>query len=84
MGIETVEDLRELGWEDACVRWSDAYPLRLNVNAFSGVVAATEGVDWQELDVGWKARIRALKARLARTQALTAGPPTPASRRRRA
>lgn len=64
IGVETVDHLRELGWEEACIRWSEAYPLRLNVNAFSGIVAAIEGVDWRELDAGWKARIRALKARL--------------------
>lgn len=66
IGIETVDDLRELGWEEACIRWSEAFPLRLNVNAFYGIVAAIEGVDWRTLDAGWKARIRALKTRLAR------------------
>ncbi len=66
IGIETLDDLRELGWEEVCARWADAYPLRLNVNAFVGVVAAIEGVDWRELDPAWKSRIRALRDRLAR------------------
>lgn len=66
LGIHTLDDLRELGWEEACVRWAEAYPLRLNVNAFVGVIAAVEGVDWRRLDDGWKRRARALRDRLAR------------------
>jgi len=66
LGIETVEDLQELGWEEACTRWAEAFPLRLNLNAFYGVVAAIEGVDWRDLDDGWKRRVRALRDRLAR------------------
>jgi hypothetical protein len=73
IGIETVEDLRELGWEEACVRWAEAFPLRLNANAFAGIVAAIEDVDWRDLDPAWKVRIRALKARLVRESA-GAGP----------
>lgn len=69
LGIDTVEDLRELGWEEACIRWCEAFPLRLNLNAFYGIVAAIEGVDWRDLDVGWKTRIRALRDRLARADA---------------
>ncbi|MFO0584329.1 MAG: TfoX/Sxy family DNA transformation protein [Anaeromyxobacter sp.] len=68
IGLETVEDLRELGWEEACIRWVEAFPLRLNVNAFYGVIAAVEGVDWRELDEGWKRRARALRDRLAQEQ----------------
>lgn len=64
IGFTTVEDLREAGWEEVCVRWVEAFPLRLNVNAFYGVIAAVEGVDWRDLDDGWRAR--ALRRRLAR------------------
>jgi hypothetical protein len=73
IGIHTLDDLRDLGWEEACIRWAEAYPLRLNVNAFYGIVAAIEGVDWRDLDQGWRARIRALKARLARDLGPPAG-----------
>lgn len=74
IGIHTLDDLRDLGWEEACVRWAEAYPLRLNVNAFYGVVAAIEGVDWRDLDQGWRARVRALKTRLTRELGPAPGP----------
>lgn len=74
LGLETVEDLRELGWEEVCVRWAEAFPLRLNLNAFYGVVAAIEGVDWRELDDGWKRRVRALRDRLAKETAASRSP----------
>lgn len=66
IGFSTVEALREAGWEEVCLRWVEAFPLRLNVNAFYGVIAAVEGVDWRDLDEGWRARARALRRRLAR------------------
>ncbi len=82
IGFTTVEQLQEAGWEEVCLRWVEAYPLRLNVNAFCGVIAAVEGVDWRDLDEGWRARARALRDRLARGSAPAGGPAW--ARRRRA
>lgn len=69
-----MEDLQEARGEEACLRWVEAYPLRLNVNAFYGVIAAIEGVDWRELDPGWRARARALRNRLSRGGEVLLGP----------
>ena len=66
IGIQTVEEMRELGWEEVCMRWVEAFPLRLNLNAFHGVQAAIEGIDWRDLDADSKRRARQLRDRLAR------------------
>jgi hypothetical protein len=72
IGIRTVEEMRDLGWEEVCIRWVEAFPLRLNLNAFHGVQAAIEGIDWRRLDEESKRRARQLRDRLAREQ----GPPS--------
>lgn len=66
IGIRTVEEMRDLGWEEVCIRWVEAFPLRLNLNAFHGVLAAIEAIDWRDLDDGSKRRARQLRDRLAR------------------
>lgn len=60
IGIDTVEKLCALGWEEAFVRWIEAYPERLNLNAATGLVAATLGVSYLALSAQEKARARAL------------------------
>lgn len=74
LGFTTVEALQQAGWEEVCLRWVEAYPLRLNVNAFYGVIAAVEEVDWRDLDEGWRARARALRDRLLREAGPAARP----------
>lgn len=66
IGIRTVEEMRDLGWEEVCIRWVEAFPLRLNLNAFHGVQAAIEGIDWRDLDEDAKRRARQLRDRMAR------------------
>lgn len=60
IGIETVERLAALGWQEAFVQWVEAYPERLNVNAAVGLAAAELGVSWLKLPAAEKARARAL------------------------
>jgi len=79
IGIRTVEEMRDLGWEEVCIRWVEAFPLRLNLNAFHGVQAAIEGIDWRDLDEGAKRRARQLRDRLVREQ----GPARPHQTRTR-
>lgn len=45
-GIDSVERIRELGWREAYLRWVDAYPSRINVNAALNILAAEKGVPW--------------------------------------
>jgi hypothetical protein len=86
LGLHTAEDLRELGWEEVCIRWVEAFPLRLNLNAFYGLIAAVEGVDWRSLDENWRTRARTLRDRLARdlaAQSPASAPRMPRAPRRR-
>jgi hypothetical protein len=55
VGITTVERLVAMGWEEALVRWVEAYPERLNVNAAAGLLAAEIGVSWLKLTAAEKA-----------------------------
>jgi hypothetical protein len=59
LGIDSVERLQVLGCEQAFLRWVEAYPARLNVNAAVGLVAAELGVSW--LNLGARDRARAVK-----------------------
>ena len=59
LGIDTVERLVALGWEEVFVRWIEAHPERLNVNAAVGLVAAELGVSWLKLPAKEKALARA-------------------------
>jgi hypothetical protein len=59
IGIDTVERLVAMGWEEAFDRWVEAYPERLNVNAAVGLLAAENGVSWLKLNGSDKARARA-------------------------
>ena len=49
VGIYSLEQLRQLGWEEACLRWIRLFPGRLNRNAFSALLGALEDVDWRSL-----------------------------------
>jgi hypothetical protein len=68
LGIDSVERLREMGWEEAFLRWIEAYPERLNVNAAVGLAAASEGMSWLKLSQREKDRARTLVAALRRAR----------------
>jgi hypothetical protein len=80
IGLETVEAVAALGWEEAFVRWVEAYPERLNVNAAVGLVAVVRGVSWLHVTPNDKARARSLVDALRRERGL---PPSAPSRRKR-
>jgi hypothetical protein len=44
--VHTLERLRELGWEEACLMWIERFPARINLNAFRGVIGAIHDVHW--------------------------------------
>jgi hypothetical protein len=64
LGVSTIESLQALGWEEAFLRWVEAYPERLNVNAAVGLVAAELDVSWRTLSEKDKERARALVRRV--------------------
>jgi hypothetical protein len=72
LGIRTVEKLQALGWEEAFLRWVEAYPERLNLNAAAGLVAAEIGVSWRELGEKEKALARSVVDRVRREWGLHA------------
>lgn len=67
VGIHSAEDIRELGWEEAYLRWIERFPARINVNAAYGMLAAERGISWLELTASDKAQARSFVQRLRRT-----------------
>lgn len=66
IGLGSTEKIRALGWQEVFLRWIEAYPERLNLNAAYGLVAVEEGVDWRLLSDSQKQRARALVTSLRR------------------
>lgn len=64
MGITTLEQLQELGWEETCRRYVQYFPERLNANAFFGVIAALQGVAWNKLSLAKRADANRLVSEL--------------------
>ena len=60
VGIETLEQLQELGWEEVFERWVEAYPERINLNAATALIGAIEGCDWRQVPVSLKAEAKGL------------------------
>lgn len=48
MGITTLENILRLGFEEACRKWVEYYPERLNANAFLGIICSIEATVWTE------------------------------------
>jgi len=65
-GIVTVEELRELGWEEALVRVAELDPRWINANMAYGLMAAIDDVDWRELTATQKAAGKRACERLRR------------------
>ena len=49
LGISTVEQLKELGWKEACLLWAERYPSRINLNAFRSIVGAVYDRDYNDI-----------------------------------
>lgn len=64
LGFHTVEDLAAAGWQEVCVRWAEALPVRANVNAFAAVIGAIDDVDWRKIDPRKKEEARRLVAKI--------------------
>ncbi|MBY0553961.1 YdeI/OmpD-associated family protein [bacterium] len=58
--INTLEQLRRLGYERAVNKVCELYPHRLNLNFFYAVMGAIEDQDWKKLDPDLKAQAKDL------------------------
>lgn len=58
IGIKSLEQMRELGWQEVCFRYSEAFPKRLNLNAFSAIIGAINNQDWRAIDPKLKEEAR--------------------------
>lgn len=68
LGLDDAGKIRELGWQEVFLRWIEAYPGRLNVNAACGLIAVVEGVDWRNISPQEKRRAQSLVAALRRAR----------------
>lgn len=67
-GIESLEQLRELGWEEAYVRWVELFPERINVNAAVAMIGAEQGIDWRKVSSADRNRAKKIVASLRRAK----------------
>lgn len=58
VGFDTLEKLKETGWEEAFEKVCEVYPHRINLNMLVGLIATIEDVDWRKLDPNLKAQAR--------------------------
>jgi len=58
LGLNTLEDLQDFGWEEVCRKWVESYPERLNANAFVGIITAIEGSTWMKATASQRAQAR--------------------------
>lgn len=66
VGIDTLEKLRELGWEEAMVLWCQAFPERIHAMAAYALIGAELGVNCLQLSEEQKGRAKGLVRRLRR------------------
>ena len=64
IGIHSAAQIRELGWQEAFLRWTARFPNRINVNAAYGMISAEQGIHWQQIAEDDKQRARQLVAQL--------------------
>lgn len=57
-GMETLEDLIELGLEESFYRLVEKYPNRLNLNCIVAMYAAIEDIDWRSVESEPKEKLR--------------------------
>lgn len=69
VGVETVEQLQALGWEEAAYKLCETYPNRINLNMMTGLIGAVENQHWRDIGPSAKASaknfLRILKRQLA-------------------
>jgi hypothetical protein len=59
LGLTTLEQLIELGFDGTCRAWVERYPGRLNVDAFVGVLTALEDTPRARVSASQRTRAQA-------------------------
>lgn len=60
MHIYYLDQIEEMGWEEFCIRYTELFPHRLNLNAFTAIIGALEDQDWRQVDPQLKAEAKSL------------------------
>lgn len=60
LGITTLDQIKDMGWEKMCFEYAQAYPQRLNLNLFYAILGAVKNTDWRELDPSDKEKAKEL------------------------
>jgi len=66
IGIDTLEQLQSIGWEDAYLRLLERYPDRLHLMMCYALIGAVHEVDFRRIPAGEKALAKALNRELRR------------------
>lgn len=64
MGIQYLDQIIEMGWEEFCIQYVELYPERLNLNAFTAIIGAIEDQDWRKIDPSLKSEAKKLLKQL--------------------
>lgn len=64
IGITTLEQLKNEGWEESFRRLCEAYPNRINMNMLSALIGACEDQHWNNLDNHLKSQAKSVLAEL--------------------
>lgn len=80
MGLTTLEQVKNLGFEDTCRRWVQYYPERLNANAFIGVICSIEDTVWSKATLQQRREAHAMVRELRFESGLPPAKKNPTSR----
>ncbi len=80
MGITTLEQIQDLGFEEMCRKYIEYYPDRLNANAFLGIICSLDGTVWTKASLGQRRQAAVMVDLLRRELGL---PPRSARKRER-
>ena len=58
IGLNTLEKLISVGWEEAFFKLCEVYPHRLNLNMLTGLIGAVEDQPWNKLDPDLKVQAK--------------------------
>lgn len=58
VGIDTVEKLQKMGWEEAFIKLCETHPHRLNLNMLTALIGAVEDQKWNQLEPQLKAEAK--------------------------
>lgn len=81
MGINFLDEIITLGFEETCRQWVQYFPERLNANAFMGIACAIDGVVWTKATAEHKAVAHSLMQQLRKEYNL---PPAKGGRKKTA